>query len=118
MIRDDSNADPLDCPKCGRMWEHAEGCPESWDTVLSARAVLAAKANKIASESRRPGAPVLGAHSPRTTLQSWLAWNDPNGAWTDEAMMADVDFRDSVPMSEDDAWVELMSVVDSTDMED
>lgn len=48
------NDDALNCPMCGRVWEHTEGCPELVLTeVLSARALLAAKANTIASESRR-----------------------------------------------------------------
>jgi len=45
------------------------------------RGEIAAKANALAAESSRAGAPLLTADSPLSTLLDWCDWNDPNGEW-------------------------------------
>ena len=53
--------------------------PAKGPTLREVWAVLARAANAAGRLSRRPGAPVLSAESPRETLIAWLQWNDGNG---------------------------------------
>lgn len=45
---------------------------------------------------------------PREKLIDWLAWNDPNGIWTDKDMIA----NDMDPMTVEDAVEQVMPFVE------
>jgi len=47
---------------------------------------------------------------PREKLIGWLQWNDPNGVWSDEDMLAD----DMDPMTVEDAVEQVMMFVEET----
>ena len=70
------------------------------------RSVLANAANAAGRLSRRAGAPVLDADSSRETLIAWLSWNDPNGAYTDEACVREGE----PPLTLEGAWDQLAMV--------
>jgi hypothetical protein len=46
----------------------------------------------------------------REKLIGWLQWNDPNGIWSDEAMVA----NDMDPMTVEDAVEQVMPFVEET----
>lgn len=70
------------------------------------RAELVKRANDAARASRRSGAPHLTINSSRGVLLDWLAWNDPNGVYSDAAMRRE----GYEPMTIDDAWEQLSTV--------
>lgn len=67
------------------------------------RADIAAWANVVGLKSRRSGAPSLSADSSRETLLRWLQWNDPDGAYTDDARESDASI-DGPPNTLEEAW--------------
>jgi len=67
---------------------------------------IVAAMNAAGAASRRAGAPTISVDSPRGTLLALLTWNDPNGAYTDEA--GAIEGFD--PMTADDAWSLLEEV--------
>lgn len=70
---------------------------------------MAAQANKLAAQSRSPGAPRLTADSTREALIAWLQWNDPNGCHTDA--LAEVEGID--PYTTETAWDALREMIDN-----
>lgn len=98
------------CDLLSRLVRQGRACRETAPHAY--RGALAMAANLAAEGSTRGGAPVLRADSPRADVVAWLAWNDPNGTHTDEAIAAAPERDGFEPYTEASAWDALASMID------